>query len=127
MSAADSPCIRCGDCLPVCPAGLSPLRLFALWGDSEIAWMAEEESLDDCLLCRRCDNVCPSSLPLADSFAAARKRADDMRRRADDAARLRLRHEAHLRRFSAPRRAKLNPAELAARARVRAAESVSRR
>lgn len=90
--------------------------------------MAEEESLDDCILCRRCDKVCPSSLPLADSFAAARRRADDMRRRRREAERLRARHDAHLRRISAPREsAKLNPAELAARAKVRAAARVARR
>lgn len=129
MSAAVSPCIRCGDCVPACPVGLSPLRLFALWSDSQIARMTAEESLDACLLCRRCDEVCPSALPLADSFAAARQQADELRRRQWNAERLRLRHEAHLQRLATPRPViKLNPAALAARARarVRAAANLTR-
>ena len=123
-----APCIRCGECIPACPAGLSPLKLFALWQDAQVLRMAAEESLGECFLCRRCDDVCPSALPLADSFAAARRQTAEMRHRRDEAVRLRARHDSHLQRLSAPHRvAELDVAALAARARTRAAAKLGRR
>ncbi len=125
---AISPCIRCGDCLPACPADLSPLRLYALWQDGALERMESEESLESCVLCRRCDMVCPSSLPLSASFAEARERTRDMRRQQETAARLRARYENHMRRQSAPRHhAEINPAELAASAQRRAAQKIAPR
>lgn len=116
MSTA--PCIRCGNCLAACPVQISPVRLFALWQDSAVERMSQEESLEACLLCRRCDKVCPSELPLAASFAQARQQAQAARHRQQNAERLRLRHENHLRRLATPRRySNLKPAALAARAR----------
>ncbi|MGI9306718.1 MAG: 4Fe-4S dicluster domain-containing protein [Gammaproteobacteria bacterium] len=121
--ANNLPCIKCGACLAPCPARLSPLRLFALWLDGETERMRREESLEACIQCRKCDAVCPSGLPLSDSFAAAAKQSEKRREMRERAARLRERHENHLRRLAAPPRwARLDPAALAARAQRLAAE-----
>ena len=75
-----APCIRCGDCLPVCPAKLSPQRLYALSLDGKDATM-QEERLTDCVECRRCDDVCPSNIPLTEIFRAARRRTKTDKRK----------------------------------------------
>lgn len=120
--AAHAPCIRCGDCVAACPESLSPMRLFALWEDGDAVRMRREERLHACILCRRCDEVCPSGIPLADSFEAARTKLRTEEDASREAARLRLRHELRARRLASPSlSADLRPAELAARARRRAA------
>lgn len=57
------PCIQCGDCALACPAGLEPQSLFfALVADD---WPAVQRGrLDACTECHRCDEVCPSHIPL---------------------------------------------------------------
>ena len=122
-NAADkNACIKCGACLAACPANLSPLRLFALWLDSETGRMQREESLHRCILCRKCDAVCPSVLPLANSFAAAQAVSEKQGAKRANAERLRARHQNHMRRAAAPPQiATLNPAALAAQAQKRAA------
>lgn len=65
-------CIRCGDCMLVCPAGLLPQQLHAhVLNDNRIA--LEELGLRDCIECGCCDYVCPSQIPLASRFHAAKK------------------------------------------------------
>jgi electron transport complex protein RnfC len=67
------PCIRCGDCSLVCPAGLLPQQL---------DWYAREDNgnalldlgLWDCIECGCCDYVCPSQIPLAEHFRRAKQR-----------------------------------------------------
>ena len=93
------PCIRCGDCAAVCPAGLLPQQLHVA------ARMDDREGLgrfglDACIECGCCDYVCPSAIPLTARFRAARERqhiADVERRRAFEA---KARHERHQRRLA---------------------------
>jgi electron transport complex protein RnfC len=64
-------CIRCGDCVGVCPANLMPQQLY---------WHARAENLDkaeslflfDCIECGCCDQACPSHIPLTDYFRYAK-------------------------------------------------------
>ena len=91
------PCIRCGECVPVCPAALSPWRLHQLNADRRDDDMRQER-LDDCLTCRRCDAVCPSHLPLSATFATAQRRHRRQRQMAELREERQRRHEHHLRR-----------------------------
>jgi electron transport complex protein RnfC len=93
--AVEQPCIRCGDCAAVCPAGLLPQQL-------QRATRAEEPQalrdlgLFDCIDCGLCDYVCPSQIPLAHRFRIARDRlraADADASKAGEARERFLRHE----------------------------------
>jgi electron transport complex protein RnfC len=67
------PCIRCGDCVEVCPASLEPLELFfaAERGEHDAL---ENLGLFDCIECGCCDVVCPSHIQLTESFRAGKRR-----------------------------------------------------
>src|SRR6185437_7832663 len=57
------PCIHCGDCARACPVAIDPQSLFfALVAED---WPAVQHGhLDACTECHRCDEVCPSHIPL---------------------------------------------------------------
>lgn len=58
-------CIRCGDCVSVCPMGLEPHLLMNLTEKG----MYEKAGLEDiltCIECGSCSYVCPSHRPLLD-------------------------------------------------------------
>lgn len=61
------PCIRCGHCADACPVQILPqlLHQAALTGTIQDA---QTLSLDACLDCSACDWVCPSHIPLRQSF-----------------------------------------------------------
>ncbi|MCH8530300.1 MAG: electron transport complex subunit RsxC [Saccharospirillum sp.] len=67
----DNPCIRCGHCEQVCPAGLLPQQL--LWAakhrDLESAQL---HSIDACIECGACAWVCPSQIPLVQYYRYAK-------------------------------------------------------
>ena len=92
-AAGEMPCIRCGDCAPVCPAGLDPQGL--LW-DLRAGQLprALASGLLDCSECGRCNQACPSHIRLADRFSRAKAEAirRDSDRQIADAARLRFEH-----------------------------------
>ncbi len=67
----EMPCIRCGDCVQVCPAGLLPNELLGALARGEAAAL-DELGLDACIECGCCDYVCPSAITLTPRFAAAR-------------------------------------------------------
>ena len=95
---AEMPCIRCGDCVGVCPAGLLPQQLHVA-AQADDAAALTRFGLAACIECGCCDYVCPSAIPLTARFRAARERQqlrERERRRATDA---RARHERHQRRL----------------------------
>jgi electron transport complex protein RnfC len=69
----EMPCIRCGECVQVCPAGLAPLDIHMAERLDDAA-MLIEFGLADCIECGCCDYVCPSIIPLAARFVGARER-----------------------------------------------------
>ena len=85
------PCIRCGDCVDVCPAGLLPQQLywFAKSGEHD---KAERHNLFDCIECGACAYVCPSQLPLVHYYRAAKSeiRSNQAALEKSDAARERM-------------------------------------
>ena len=62
---AETPCIRCGKCVSVCPMGLEPYLLSKL--SQKAVWdEAEAHRVTDCIECGSCSWKCPSALPLLD-------------------------------------------------------------
>lgn len=89
------PCIRCGECVKVCPVNLLPQELYwqARARDFD---KAQDQHLFDCIECGCCDTVCPSHIPLVRYYRYAKTEiwtSEKERRKADVA---RLRHEARI-------------------------------
>lgn len=65
------PCIRCGACLRICPAGLAPVNI-------ETAYLKEDWKIceglyaTECISCGCCSYVCPAKRELARHVTAAR-------------------------------------------------------
>jgi electron transport complex protein RnfC len=87
----EMPCIRCGDCVGVCPVKLLPQQLY---------WFARSDNLEavqrhhlfDCIECGCCAYVCPSNIPLVQYYRHAKSRiaAEERRREGADRARSRF-------------------------------------
>ncbi|MGB5363926.1 MAG: electron transport complex subunit RsxC [Aureibaculum sp.] len=58
-------CIRCGDCVFVCPMGLEPFLLMNLT-EKGLYVRAAKEDIMTCIECGSCSYVCPSHRPLLD-------------------------------------------------------------
>jgi len=60
-------CIRCGRCVEACPLYLNPARMGAM---ARKGLWEEMEALNvmDCFECASCSYVCPSNIPLVQSF-----------------------------------------------------------
>jgi len=58
-------CIRCGECVDVCPMGLEPHLLMNL-SEKGMYEKALEEDILTCIECGSCSYVCPSHRPLLD-------------------------------------------------------------
>jgi len=59
------PCIRCGECVSVCPMGLEPHFLMNL-SEKGMYENAGQEDILTCIECGSCSYVCPSHRPLLD-------------------------------------------------------------
>lgn len=62
-NAQEEDCVRCGECVEVCPVDLSP-ALIAAAVKREDWQSARELDAAQCLACGNCSFVCPSHLPL---------------------------------------------------------------
>ncbi len=61
------PCIRCGSCVNVCPAGLMPCELgngIEKMNSGSFDYM-ERLGIHDCILCGACSYVCPAKRPMS--------------------------------------------------------------
>ncbi len=58
-------CIRCANCISVCPIGIEPF-LLAQYSEKEMFEDAEKEHILDCMECGSCQYTCPSGRPLLD-------------------------------------------------------------
>lgn len=66
------PCIKCGECVRVCPMRLNPSMLGMLSGAREYDLMGTHYHLGDCFECGCCTFVCPSNIPLVQQFRIAK-------------------------------------------------------
>ena len=60
-------CIRCGECLKVCPMNLQPLYLYAYEKKENVEALNRLNVLD-CIECGCCSYACPGKLPLVERF-----------------------------------------------------------
>ncbi len=92
------PCIRCGECVEVCPANLLPQQLYWFAGNRDYD-RAAEYNLFDCIECGCCAYVCPSQIPLVQYYRYAKSdiREQERERKQSDIAR--QRHEDRLQRL----------------------------
>ena len=103
------PCIRCADCVTVCPVNLLPQQLY--WHSQSQAFeRAEKAHLFDCIECGCCSAVCPSHIPLVDYYRFAKseiraKQAD--KQKSNKAMQRHEAREARLERIAAERKANL--------------------
>ena len=115
-SAEESPtgqatmaCIRCGECVKVCPANLLPQQLY-WYARARDFDKTQNQHLFDCIECGCCAHVCPSHIPLVQYYRFAKTEiwASERERQQSDLAR--RRHEARdarLERIKAERQARL--------------------
>jgi len=75
-----TPCIRCGRCAQVCPAGLVPYEMEAYILAHRLD-RAEAIGVMDCILCGCCSYICPARRTLTPAFRDARSRIVAERRR----------------------------------------------
>ncbi|PIP11916.1 MAG: electron transport complex subunit RsxC, partial [bacterium (Candidatus Stahlbacteria) CG23_combo_of_CG06-09_8_20_14_all_40_9] len=62
-----TPCIRCGRCVDVCPMRLLPTRILAFIENDDFS-TAKELGVLDCMECGCCEYVCPARRPLVHNF-----------------------------------------------------------
>lgn len=86
------PCIRCGECMKVCPAVLLPQQLY-WYSRSRDFDKAQDYNLFDCIECGCCAQVCPSQLPLVQYYRFAKTEIWQQERERTKADRARERHE----------------------------------
>lgn len=67
----EMPCIRCGECLQVCPSRLLPQELLMACRQHDMGAL-QEFGLNACIECGCCDYVCPSQIQLTSRFIAAK-------------------------------------------------------
>lgn len=72
----ERPCIQCGYCFHVCPAGINPTLI-----DRHLKVCIDETLLrykiNDCIECNLCSYVCPSKIPLAKNIKEGKLRIID--------------------------------------------------
>lgn len=70
-SVTESPCIRCGKCVTVCPLRLMPFELAALSNRSDEDGFVKMDGME-CCGCGCCSYICPAKRSLSQSIMQAR-------------------------------------------------------
>lgn len=65
-------CIKCSECLNVCPVSLQPILISQAYENGDIE-EAERLGAMDCIDCGNCSFICPAKIPLLDNIRAAKK------------------------------------------------------
>lgn len=72
-SEEESPCIRCGACVRVCPSGLMPYLIDRAWLKQEDGLCADLKATS-CISCGCCSRVCPARRQLAARITHIRRK-----------------------------------------------------
>ena len=59
----ETPCIKCGRCVEVCPMGLMPTRI-ADYAEKDNFEQCDEYGVKDCIECGACAYICDTKRPL---------------------------------------------------------------
>lgn len=70
-------CIRCAQCISVCPMGLEPVLLAQLSELGEFE-ATEKERILDCIECGSCHYTCPAGRPLLDNLRLGKAKTNQM-------------------------------------------------
>lgn len=65
-------CIRCAECINVCPVGLQPILISNAYEHGDIE-QAEALGAMDCIECGNCSFICPSNIPLLANIRKAKE------------------------------------------------------
>lgn len=79
----ESPCIRCGECERVCPAGLAPYKIDYAFIIRDYD-LCEKLHSTECISCGCCSFVCPAKRELAYRTTAAKYTVGDIRAKRRD-------------------------------------------
>jgi Na+-translocating ferredoxin:NAD+ oxidoreductase RnfC subunit len=68
------PCLVCGFCDDVCPAGILPHMLHRYVSRNQIDESLVRYRISDCIDCNLCTYVCPSKIPVAALMAEGKRK-----------------------------------------------------
>lgn len=99
-----SPCIRCAECVTVCPVSLLPQQLY-WYAHTRDFDRIQDYNLFDCIECGCCAQVCPSHIPLVQYYRFAKTEIWGLERERHRSDIARQRHEFRLERLEHEKKA----------------------